>query len=155
MRVFAYLLLPVAVVSVGFGLWLFYARYVGGPEYYLGSPDPVPLRKGEASLANLQAIGAETDARLAGLRAKVETLPEGDVVRTKLEAELGQLDQRAAKRGEMLVKQEAAVERLRQADESLTAAARTRTARRGWLFTLIGLLTTVRTVESIRSRRRS
>ena len=62
---------------------MLYARFVGGPEYYMGKPDETPLRQIDESLADLRRKRAETDVGITQARAVAEKLPPGDATREK------------------------------------------------------------------------
>jgi hypothetical protein len=151
-RTAAYLFLPVGLALLGFGLWLLYARFVGGPEHYMGRPDETTLRDLEDSIAKVKKSRADSEGRVAQLRPHVEKLPAdgADGRRAKLEGLLAEHERSMRESDAVLAKAEPLRDKLAQMRDAEMDEARVRTLRRGILFTLVGVIWVTRSVGYLR-----
>lgn len=150
MRVLPALFLLVGLALLGWGVWLLYARYVGGPEYYMGKPDEAPLRAIDEQLADLRRRRVEVDAGISQARAAAEKRPPGDAIREKSLKRLDEMEKSRAESADVLTRAEEMRDRVARQVAADWDDARGRTARRGWLFSVVGLFWTVRAAGSLR-----
>jgi hypothetical protein len=150
MRALTALFLLVGLTLLGWGMWMLYARFIGGPEYYMGRPDETSLRKIDESLADLRRKRAETDVGITQARAMAEKLPPGDATREKSLKRLDEMEKSRAESESVVARAEEMRDKVAQRVAADWEDARGRTLRRGVLFTLVGLFWSVRAAGSLR-----
>jgi hypothetical protein len=151
-RTAAYLFLPVALALLGFGVWLLYARFVGGPEHYMGRPDVTIVRELDETIAEARASRAESDAKAAELRKELDEAAAkvSDDLRAKVQTLIETHEERSRTAAGLIERAGPLRDKLAQQRDQEMEEARGRTLRRGILFTLVGLIWTVRSVGYLR-----
>jgi hypothetical protein len=150
MRIAAYLFFAAGLVALGFGLWLLYARFIGGPEFYLNRPDESDLRRVEEAVAGGREKLAELERKTAETRAVAEARPAGDELRARAERVIADAEKAREETAALLAKAEELRDRLARKVEAGWDEARGRTLRLGVLGTLLGLVLMARTAGHLR-----
>ena len=144
MRIGAVIFLLIGLALFAWGAWLLFARFVGGPEYYMGKPDETALHDIDGQIASMR----EKQAKLADLveetRTAAEKLPPGHATREKATQRLDVVEKSRAESDAVVARAEQMRELIAEQVASEWDDARGRTLRRGILFTLIGLFWSVR-----------
>jgi hypothetical protein len=155
-RTAAYLFLPAALALLGFGVWLLYARFVGGPDHYMGRPDETQLRDIEEAIAVARASRAESDAKAAELRKELDQAGAKvpDDLRARVQAMIETHEERSRTAAGLIERAEPLRDKLAAQRDREMEEARGRTLRRGILFTLVGLIGAAHCVDYLRRTRR-
>jgi chorismate mutase len=149
MRTGTVIFLLIGLALLGWGAWLLYARFVGGPEYYMGKPDETALRDIDGQLAGMREKRAKVADLAAEARAAAEKRPPGDATREKVEQRLAELEKSRAESEPVIVRAEQMRDKIAEQVASGWDDARGRTLHRGLLFTLVEPLWTIRAAAGL------
>lgn len=138
----AYLVPIFAAMVLMLGLYGLFARYIGGPEYYLRQPGPPVADEAAEKVERSRKNLAEAQAMALASRKQLESLPaETGAERRKQIEELATRSEASVTTWTHLLDNAEMIHRASvQADESRLRSAHRSTARMGWIGTVLGLL---------------